>query len=281
MIRIILLTLCIQLLTQSSFAQKDNCENIPACCKCESVGAQIPSSICKRIHEDAVRTCYGSKPNSWLDFYRSPDASVGAKKPLIIWAHANRSCADNNTPKRLWSNSQWDINLKDEDVHLLSWSSVNDVLTKDQLREAEEDFKLVLQWVKENAEALHVNLDSVYVAGQSRGSWVSWKYANLSGKNDDGIKIQGCYMVQAFPKKKGWPIDARDYVTDHSPPLLMIYKNDYDVDDMHSPLNGKEVADKYNDYEMNNVRLKRNVSGDNGDYYKDLIPFLRGKIDFD
>eukprot|EP00588_Corethron_pennatum_P024473 CAMPEP_0194316200 /NCGR_PEP_ID=MMETSP0171-20130528/13018_1 /TAXON_ID=218684 /ORGANISM="Corethron pennatum, Strain L29A3" /LENGTH=137 /DNA_ID=CAMNT_0039072359 /DNA_START=1 /DNA_END=410 /DNA_ORIENTATION=+ len=121
------------------------------------------------------------------------------------------------------------------------------------------DFELLWEWFQTNAEKYGLDPNSVIIGGRSRGSIASWMMAQ-SQKS----AIRGIYMHNALPEGVWMAGDATwlEPVTSGSPPAYLTYGPECpkpiiqsctpspDPKDIHNPLYGQKIVDRYTDLGM-------------------------------
>ncbi len=241
------------------------------------------SNSTQNPHPEATRYCYGPKDYNWFDFYEATDSNDNhptTDSPLFIWAHENLGFADGGIGKgMIWSNV-----LDGQSIHFLSWESVVkfESTAPEDLNEAHEDFELIMQIVKNQASNFNIDLNQIYIGGQSRGSIASWIPFCLN--KDD---FAGGYFTQAHPNGSWEFTNAEDWVNKELPQTVLLYKHDLGSSDFHDPVNGKLVIDEYTfqgldiDYELYYALDTVHSSGSkNAQLYVDLLDFINGNYTF-
>ncbi|GHV01195.1 hypothetical protein FACS1894159_08600 [Bacteroidia bacterium] len=205
-------------------------------------GAQertAPNGLPVKPKERAVgeRFNYGPGENQWLNLYRAE----GAKPtPVYIWGHPNSDGkvlpSANDIPKNV-------VDMcRERGITVISWESVPQVKSYEDVMICRADLLLVYKWVSDNAAKLNLDVNNLFIGGSSRGTVVSWDFVC---KYPD--RIRGAYLAQALPKG-AWAIEAENpltVITADNPPVTLSYRTDMESDDGHSPKFGKRIADKY------------------------------------
>ena len=184
-----------------------------------------------------VRFTYGPGENQWLNLYR---AESSKPTPVYIWAHANSDGktlpSANYIPKNIVDD------CKKAGISVISWESVPQVKSREDLLTCNADLILVYEWILANAEKYNLDTENLFIGGQSRGTVVSWDF--ICKYHD---KIRGAYLTQALPKGV-WVYEAENpltTITANNPPVALSYRTDMETDDGHSPKFGKRIVDKY------------------------------------
>tara|TARA_B110000483_G_C18177698_1_gene535651 strand:- start:308 stop:1015 length:708 start_codon:yes stop_codon:yes gene_type:complete len=208
---------------------------------------------------DFTHVPYGPDANNWLNIYL---ADGEAKKPVLVFSHANGSTAD-QFPLKVWND------LKKAGVSAISWESVPQLKNLSEYQTCQEDFRSVLDWVENNSEKYGFDLENIIICGRSRGSIVTWSALHTYPE-----KFRGAYMTQALPKG-GWNIrDFTKDVTPESPALFLAYAENLDTSDGHTPLNGLKIKKAY---EFNGItdQFRFEHSLGKPDLYKHLMGFIQ------
>jgi hypothetical protein len=204
----------------------------------------------KSIPTGAKRYCYGPGLNQWFDLYRATDSNnnvITTNAPIYVWSHPNGGQAD----MLLVKNNIWNPKLKKREIHLLSWASVPKLVSgnTDQLHQAYLDLEAIINAIENedipkpgSTTEMVENIDNskIFIGGQSRGTVVSWRYAQRFGN-----KIRGIYFTQAFPNGSWAALRPQDWVNSKSPNLFMAYEKQIYTTDGHDPANGEVVFDAY------------------------------------
>jgi len=228
-------------------------------------GQTAPNGLPIAPKEKAVgtRIAFGSGENQWLILYQ---AESSKPTPLYIWAHPN------SDGKVLPSADEIPKNVVDDckanGISVISWESVPQVKTYEDVMICRADLIKVYEWVVANSARYNLDVNNLFIGGSSRGTVVSWefvcKYAD---------KIRGAYLTQALPKG-AWIIDSENpltTITANNPPVVLSYRTDMDTDDGHSPKFGKRIADKYADL---GIGERASVLLEQKNLYSQLIDFI-------
>lgn len=207
---------------------------------------------------------YDAGENNWLNLYQ---AVSPAPTPVVIWAHANgRSPSANDFPDDVWQQ------LKAAGISLISWESVPQIVSANDVTTCEKDFLNILQWVKENASKYNLDTSNVIISGRSRGSIVSF-----AGINKSPMGIKGAYFVQALPNG-GWKLkDFREDISVYSPNMVLAYADSPETTDGHTPKNGMKIKERYDSLGIGNkIKVYDTLGMDS--LYKYLVDFIKKNI---
>lgn len=173
----------------------------------------------------------------YLNIYK---ATGDGPKPVFLYAHQNGAdaCFVTEQQKAVVTGAGYTI---------VSWESHLTLSDQQTAEDAWADINLVVEYLRANATAFNVDMNHIIVAGRSRGSAASWKFAHSL---DPAIK--GLYMTQALPDQVWADLtiwDPRDDVSANSPPVHFAY-NPSEVDipddeDAHDPQRGYDIIDVY------------------------------------
>jgi len=214
-------------------------------CVCAALCAAPASAQPKETKEKAggVRFAYGTGKNQWGNIYQAKGAGTGNNTkptPVYIWAHPNSDGkippSANDIPKSLVDK------CNEAGITVISWESVPQVKTLDDVVTCRADLVKVYEWVVTNAKTYNIDINNIYIGGASRGTIVSWDFiCKHPGK------IRGAFLAQALPKG-AWAVDSQNpltTITAGNPPVVLTYRTGMNSDDGHHPKFGKRVADKY------------------------------------
>lgn len=173
---------------------------------------------------------YGPADRQWLNLYL-PSGSERA--PVFIYAHHNGSTADD-------VKASWADPAVAAGIAIVSWESIAKVKSRADGATCVADADVMFAWVKDNAAKYNLDVNNIFIGGQSRGSFVSWRlaYSQKAG-------IVGIYMGQALP---GNTFDDRylEPINANSPPIFLAYRKEPGViGDIHDPENGLRVVERY------------------------------------
>ena len=187
-----------------------------------------------------VRVAYGTGENQWLNFYRAESTTP---TPVYIWGHPN---SDGKVPPSANDIPKHVVDMcREIGVSVISWESVPQVKTREDVLICREDLIKVYEWLAANAKGYNVDMNNIFIGGSSRGTVVSWDF--ICKYHD---KIRGAYLTQALPKG-AWAFEAENpltTITANNPPVVLSYRTDMETDDGHSPKFGKRIADKYEQF---------------------------------
>lgn len=196
---------------------------------------------------------------------------LARKCPVYLWAHTNSWDPVNNplrpedTPKDILDP------LLDHGIAVVSWESVNQVETNNDIKTCEADLKLVYAWLREHAGEYLLNLDSLYVGGGSRGSIVSWRFIHENPR-----LVRGGWFGEALPYPAGTSFEIVNTVRNTSPHVRLTYKYNQEThpaEEIHNPKYGWKVFRKYEELGIGD-RIE--ILEDMGDaYYNGLWKFIR------
>jgi len=173
---------------------------------------------------------YGPEDRQWLNLYL-PSGKEPA--PVFLYAHHNGSTADDVQDS--WANP-----TLAEGTAIVSWESIAKVQGMADFQTCAADAKVMFAWVKENAATYNFDIDKIFIGGQSRGSFVSWKLALSLDP-----AIVGIYMGQALPGKY-FNERLLEPITKKAPPIFLAYRKEPGaVGDIHDAAHGLRVVDRY------------------------------------
>lgn len=183
------------------------------------------------------REFYGPNENNYLIIY-----PVNGEKPapVYLWGHAN---SDGKTPPSAEDISPAMVKrLNEQGIAVVSWESVPQVKTLHDVEICERDLEAVYAWLLKNAKQYNLDMDNLFIGGMSRGSVVSWKFAN-----EKPGRVRGVFYAQGLPK--GAWADGKErplaYVTIQSPPVVFTYRDGMNTTDGHSPRFGQRIVNRY------------------------------------
>lgn len=218
------------------------------------------TAIAQKAIPDYPHVKYDEGENNWLNIYQPERKQIS---PVLLWAHPNgKDPSADDFPDAVWQQ------LRKAGVILVSWESVPQILSANDIMVCENDFDKVLKWVKTNAAKYGIDTNQIFVGGQSRGSIVSFPGANKSA----GIK--GAYFVQALPNG-GWKIkDFRNDVSAGSPNMVLAYAEPPETTNGHTPLNGFKIKEKYESLGIGNkIKVYDSLGKEN--IFKYLVDFIK------
>jgi len=166
--------------------------------------------------------------------------------PVYFFSHANGGKASGVSPEAL------DIFIN-AGYSVISWESVSQLNTTEDVEACRSDFNLVWSWFQANAAKLYLDSNSVVIGGRSRGSVCSWPMAH-----SQKAEIQGIYMYNVVPADNTLAED----VTTGSPPAHLVYGPECpkpitqdcvpspDQENKHNPRFGQTIVDRYTDLGM-------------------------------
>ncbi len=179
---------------------------------------------------------YGIDTVQWLNVYQAQSTSPS---PVYIWSHPNGSSPTSPGSAYTFPDAVKNTLLA-AGISVISWESVQQVQDESDLLKTENDFNLVMLWLKANALKYNIDINKVVAGGRSRGSWATWPGTNLSVNN-----IKGYYGIQAFPEN-GWLVrEPRNLITSNSVPIFLTYDQPLGTTDTHKPEYGLLIKDKY------------------------------------
>ena len=237
-----------------------------------NTGSTPDNTLTESIIEKGIK--YGSESRQFLDIYK---AKSECPTPIYFDAHGNGG--NTNIPNSTIED------LNNLGVSIIAWESLTTVNTIEEVETGWNDAELMFNWVIENAEKYNLDTSQMIIGGSSRGSIISWKYAH-----SDNPGIKGLYMYNALPSPiwnnpESWsPIEE---VTSDSPPVFFVYNGDFgsstdpDDPDIHDPVFGRKILDKYIDLEIidGSTLLYALNETDNTDKYQLLTELINNVID--
>ena len=173
---------------------------------------------------------YGPEDRQWVNLYL-PSGSEPA--PVFLYAHHNGTTADD-------LKSDWADPTVAEGIAIVSWESIAQIKGMSDYLTCAADAKMMFAWVKENAATYNLDIDKIFIGGQSRGSIVSWELAHSLDPS-----IAGIYMGQALP---GQSFSERmlEPITKNAPPIFLAYRKEPGAEgDIHDAAHGLRVVEKY------------------------------------
>lgn len=213
---------------------------------------------------DHAHVQYGSEPRQWLDIYIAPSIDP---TPVYFDAHGNGGTTA--MPSAIIDS------LKAEGISTVAWESLTTVLTQAEVDTGWVDAELMYNWVIANAATYNFDTTCFIIGGRSRGSILSWKLAHSADP-----KIKGLYMINALPDgiwaDSSWWYPPNE-VTVNSPPLVMAYSHEPGTTDIHDPLNGYVISNKYDALGIGyrDTLIHSLDSSPNPDKYQFLIDLIR------
>ena len=153
--------------------------------------------------------------------------------PVFLYAHHNGTTADD-------LKSDWADSTVAEGIAIVSWESIAQIKGMSDYLTCAADAKMMFAWVKENAATYNLDIDKIFIGGQSRGSIVSWELAHSLDPS-----IAGIYMGQALP---GQSFSERmlEPITKNAPPIFLAYRKEPGAEgDIHDAAHGLRVVEKY------------------------------------
>ena len=210
-----------------------------------------------------VQLTYGPGENQWLNLYRAESRTPA---PVYIWGHPNSDGkvlpSAHDIPKNIVDN------CNNEGITVISWESVPQVKSYDDVMTCRADLIKVYEWIVANAETYHFDVNNLFIGGSSRGTVVSWAFICQYAD-----KIRGAYLTQALPKG-AWAVDSENpltTITAQNPPVVLSYRTDMESDDGHSPKFGKRIADKYAEL---GIGERVTLLLEQKNLYVELVPFI-------
>ena len=189
---------------------------------------------------------YGPGKNQWGNLYQAQAKNSSGNNnnakptPVYIWSHPNSDGktppSANNIPKGMVDN------CNAAGVSVISWESVPQVKTLDDVKTCRADLDKVYEWLVANAEKYNLDLNNLFIGGASRGTVVSWDFVCKHPE-----KIRGAYLTQALPQG-AWALDTENPLTPmtaKNPPVVLSYRGGIGTKDGHDPKYGQRVVDKY------------------------------------
>lgn len=212
-----------------------------------------------------AKVSYGPEDRQWLNLYL-PSGDEPA--PVFLYAHHNAATADD-------VKSSWADPTVAAGIAIVSWESIAKVKSPQQGMTCVMDADVMFDWVKDNAATYNLDVDNIFIGGQSRGSGVSWRLAH---SQKDGIV--GIYMGQALP---GESFNERmlEPITKKAPPIFLAYRKEPGVvGDIHDPAHGLRVVERYKELGIGDkAELVHSLSEtDNSDILQFLPKFVRSVV---
>jgi hypothetical protein len=189
------------------------------------------------LAQDYPNVKYGNLARQYMDIYIAPST---CPTPVYFDAHPNGG--NTSMPSSI-------VNLlKSKGISIVAWESLTTVQNATDIQTGWNDAELMFAWVKANAATYNLDTNNFIIGGSSRGSILSWKYAQKPNPN-----IKGLYMYNALPSvwndsTNWWPPND---VTVSAPPIIFVYlrepgcSSDPKNPDIHDPNNGYKIMDKY------------------------------------
>ncbi len=190
--------------------------------------------------QDFAGVKYGTETRQFLDIYKAPSSC-----PTPVYFHAHGNGGTTAMASSIVNS------LKSHGISIVSWESLTSVNTEAQIETGWDDCELMYAWVKANAANYNFDTTKFIIGGQSRGSIISWKYAQKPNPGNVGI-----YMYNALPSvwlAPTWWLPTYD-IKVTAPPIFLVYQNapgcstlpsndpNYNI---HDPSYGYRVMDKY------------------------------------
>jgi len=190
--------------------------------------------------QDFAGVKYGTETRQFMDIWIAPST-----KPTPVYLHAHGNGGDTSMPTTIVSS------LKSNGISIVAWESLTSVNTEAQIQTGWDDCELMYAWVKANAATYNFDTTKFIIGGQSRGSIISWRYAQRPNPNNVGI-----YMYNALPSvwlDPTWWLPTYD-IKVTAPPIFLVYQNapgcstltptdpNYNI---HDPNYGYRVMDRY------------------------------------
>lgn len=177
-----------------------------------------------------ARVSYGPEDRQWLNLYL-PSGDEPA--PVFLYAHHNAATADD-------VKSDWADSTVAAGIAIVSWESIAQLKGPQDGLTCMADADLMFDWIKDNADTYNLDVNNIFIGGQSRGSGVSWRLAHSQKAG-----IVGIYMGQALPGKS-FNERALEPITKKAPPIFLAYRKEPGVvGDIHDPAHGLRVLEKY------------------------------------
>ena len=210
---------------------------------------------------------YGPEDRQWLNLYLP---SGGEPAPVFLYAHHNGTTADD-------LKSDWADPTVAEGTAIVSWESIAKIRGRADYQTCAADAKMMFAWVKENAATYNLDIDKIFIGGQSRGSIVSWELAHSL---DPGIA--GIYMGQALP---GQSFSERmlEPITKNAPAIFLAYRKEPGaVGDIHDAAHGLRVLERYKEVGLgDSAELVHSLSKTKNSQVMQFFPeFVSSVIDF-
>jgi len=227
---------------------------------CPATTGNLPAAT-----PDEEGVIYGTDDinRQYLNIYK---ATGDGAKPVFLYSHQNgaHACSVTEQQKTVVTEAGYTI---------VSWESHPTFDTEQDLADARGDMNLVVEYLRANATAFNIDMNNIIVAGRSRGSAASWKFAH-----SPDLAIKGLYMTQALPDQvwaqpEVW--DPRDDVTKNSKPIHFSYNPpEPDIDyDLHDPRRGMDIIDTYDSLGIKD-RTSIELGVPKSDFYNYFPTFL-------
>ena len=212
------------------------------------------------------RVSYGPEDRQWLNLYLP---SGNEPTPVFLYAHHNGSTADD-------VQSNWADSTVAAGIAIVSWESIAKVQGMADYQVCTADAKVMFAWVKENAATYNLDINKIFIGGQSRGSIVSWELAHSL---DPGIA--GIYMGQALP---GQSFSERmlEPITKNAPPIFLAYRKEPGAEgDIHDAAHGLRVVEKYKEVGLgDSAELVHSLSETKNSQVMQFLPkFVRSVVE--
>lgn len=163
-------------------------------------------------------------------------AGTAEPSPVYIFAHSNGSTANN------MSQGQLDA-IASAGYATVSWESIPNVSSPEQLITVWADSFVVLDWLRANAALYNIDPDRIIIGGRSRGSGSSWP---LMHSGDPAIL--GGYFYNGLPEGFWQAPTIWTPVVDvnpDSPPVYFAFGPDRDDNDTHNPVFADPAIARY------------------------------------
>jgi len=230
-------------------------------------------SLSYTLAQDFSNVFYGSEPQQYLDIYIAPSE---CPTPVYFDAHGNGG--NTNMPNAIIDS------LRAQGISTVAWESLTAVNTPGEVQTGWDDAALMFAWVKANADTYNFDTTQFIIGGSSRGSILSWKYAQ---SGDPGII--GLYMYNALPagvwQDSTWWY-APNEVKPTAPPVFFVYRREpgCSVDpvdpDIHDPNFGFIIMDTYDALGIGDrdTLIHSILAAGNPDKYQFLPGFARSVL---
>ena len=207
---------------------------------------------------------YGPEDRQWLNLYL-PSSNEPA--PVYLYAHHNAATADDVL-------SSWADPTVASGIAIVSWESIAKMRGRDDYQICAADAKMMFAWVKENAATYNLDIDKIFIGGQSRGSIVSWELAH---SQDSGIA--GIYMGQALP---GQSFSERmlEPITKNAPPIFLAYRKEPGAKgDIHDAAHGLGIVERYREHGIGDrAELVHSLSDTKDSQVMQFLPEFVGSV---
>ncbi|MBK1880433.1 sialate O-acetylesterase [Pelagicoccus mobilis] len=180
---------------------------------------------------------YGSEERQWLNLYL-PSGNEPA--PVYLYAHHNTATADDVL-------SSWADPTVASGIAIVSWESIAKIQGRADFKTCAADAKMMFAWVKENAATYNLDINKIFIGGQSRGSIVSWELAHSQAPG-----IAGIYMGQALPGQS-YSERMLEPITKNAPPIFLAYRKEPGAEgDIHDAAHGIGIVERYKELGIGN-----------------------------